>query len=108
MFQFHKVEDAIITDLLNGDGCTIPYREDKNDVNIILFAKDLQFLFIGEYGDLCFQISDRHNQRLQACICSGDSVSSPIKTHAAGLPSEAPTVNALLLIYLYLFIFISY
>ena len=53
MFQFHKVEDAIITALLNGD-----------------------------------------------------SVSSPIKTHAAGLPSEAPTVNALLLIYLYLFIFL--
>ena len=41
-----------------------------------------------------------------ACICSGDSVSSPIKTQAAGLPSDAPVVNALLLLYLYLFIFL--
>ena len=37
----------------------------------------------------------------------GDSVSWPVKTHAARLPSEAPAVNALLLIYLYLFIIIN-
>ena len=29
-------------------------REDKNDVNVVPLAENLQFLFVGEYGDLCF------------------------------------------------------